>query len=277
MTETGKVVRLYFDDSGSRLPDDDEEDRNDGINGFALGGILIKEQDVLEANKRHAAFMKRWGLAGPLHSTKLRGFRHQFRFLRNNADQSKFFGELEDLLAQTRALGIACVIHRPGYNARYKEAHGPNRWKMCKTATAILAERSSKYADAEEGAKLKILFEETGKREDRDIIAYVRDLKTNGMPFNAQTSAAYGTLKAEDFKRIILGDPERITKKAGLAQIADLFLYPMIKGGYDPSYPSYGKLVENRLIIDCVLPADGVSARGVKYSCFDFKNAKGPV
>jgi hypothetical protein len=69
MTEA-KIVRLYFDDSGNRLPDDDEVDRNDGINGFALGGVLIDEEDVLDTNERHDAFVKKWRLSGPLHSTK---------------------------------------------------------------------------------------------------------------------------------------------------------------------------------------------------------------
>ncbi|MGY3605129.1 MULTISPECIES: DUF3800 domain-containing protein [unclassified Bradyrhizobium] len=276
MQENSKIVRLYFDDSGSRLPDDDEEDRNDGINGFALGGVLIDDQDVLETNKRHEAFVKKWQLPGPLHSTKLRGLRDQFRFLRNNPERDKFFTELEELLLGVPVLGIACVIHRPGYNARYKEAHGPNRWKMCKTAATILAERAAKYADSR-GAKLMILFEQSGKREDRDIVDYVRSLKQNGMPFDQSNSAPYSSLRAEDFTRIILGEPHRITKKYGLAQIADLFLYPMIKGGYDDSYPPYAKLVGRNMVIDCHLKADEIPLRGVKYSCFDFKKTKGSV
>jgi hypothetical protein len=273
---SNKIVRLYFDDSGSRLPDDDEDDRNDGINGFALGGVLINETDVLATNLRHEEFVQKWRLSKPLHSTKLRGLRSQFNFLRNNPDKDRFFADLEELLFGVPVLGIACVIHRPGYNARYKEAHGPNRWKMCKTAAAILAERAAKYADSQ-GAKLTILFEGSGEKEDRDIIEYVRSLKANGMPFDQGNSASYGSLKADDFRRIILGDPHRITKKSALAQIADLFLYPMTKGGYDNTYEPYAKLIERKMVIDCHLSRDEIALRGVKYSCFDLKNTKGSV
>ncbi|MDA9453058.1 hypothetical protein XI00_01920 [Bradyrhizobium sp. CCBAU 21359] len=268
-----KIIRLYFDDSGNRLPDQDEVDRNDGINGFALGGVLVDEEEVLGVNKRHAAFVAKWQLSGPLHSTKLRGLRDQFRFLRNNPQQDAFFAELEEFLLGIPVLGIACVMHRPGYNERYKEAHGPNRWKMCKTAAAILAERAAKYA-ASQGAQLKILFEQSGRREDRDILEYVRSLKANGMPFDQGNSAPYGSLTADDFKKIVLGEPHRVTKTYGLAQVADLFLYPMIKGGYDETYGPYVRLLERKKIVDCVLESDEVALRGVKYSCFDFKKQK---
>lgn len=276
MTTAGKIIRLYFDDSGSRIPDQDEPDREDGINGFALGGVLIDESDVDATNERHAEFVAKWNLGGPLHSTKLRGLRDQFRFLRHHPDRDVFWSELDKFMAGFPALGLACVIHRPGYNARYKEAHGPNRWRMCKTAAAILIERAAKYADRQ-SAQLKVLFEQCGKREDRDIIAYAKALKADGMPFDANNAAKYDSLKPDDFKRIILGEPDRITKASGIVQIADLFLYAMTKGGYDEAYPPYKLLRANKRLIDDHLPPDEISLRGIKYSCFDFKNAKGPV
>jgi hypothetical protein len=276
MTSAGKVIRLYFDDSGSRIPDQDEPDREDGINGFALGGVLIDEVDVDATNVRHAEFITKWSLTGPLHSTKIRGKRDQFRFLRKHPKRDIFRAELDEFMATIPALGLACVIHRPGYNARYKEAHGPNRWRMCKTAASILIERAAKYADSQD-AKLKVLFEECGKREDRDTIAYARSLKREGMPFDQNNAAKYNCLQPDDFKRIILGEPHRITKEAGIVQVADLYLYAMIKGGYDEMYAPYKLLRSNKRLIDDHLPLDEISLRGIKYSCFDFKNAKGPV
>jgi hypothetical protein len=51
------------------------------------------------------------------------------------------------------------------------------------------------------------------------------------MPFNADNYAAYCALAAEDFRLIVLADPRGKTKKTPMIQIADLFLYPMAKGG----------------------------------------------
>lgn len=72
--------------------------------------------------------------------------------------------------------------------------------------------------------------------EDRDLIDYARSLKADGMPFDENNSAAYASLRAEDFREIVRGEPRGRTKATPMIQIADFVLYPMAKGGYDPSY-----------------------------------------
>src|SRR3546814_12976469 len=68
---------------------------------------------------------------------------------------------------------------------------------------------------------------QTGRNEDRAIKTYMRELKEYGMPFDGPDSQKYASLTADDFKRIVLGDPMERTKRTPLCQIADLVLYPM--------------------------------------------------
>ena len=88
-------------------------------------------------------------------------------------------------------------------------------------------------------------------------------------PFDEGTSGYYTPLVAEDYRRIVLGKPQRRTKKTPLVQIADLILYPMAKGGHDPDFYPYQKLKEAGKLIDCLVPEDEIPLRGIKYSCFD--------
>ncbi|WP_292524673.1 hypothetical protein [Mesorhizobium sp.] len=139
---------------------------------------------------------------------------------------------------------------------------------MCKTAYCILIERAAKYARSQD-CKLRVFFERAGKAEDRDLVAYMRILKTQGMPFDGANSAGYGSLTAEEFKDIVRGEPRGRTKATPMLQIADLYLYPMAKGGYDPSYRPYRALMGHKRLIDAHLPPEELASRGIKYSCFD--------
>ncbi len=260
---------LYFDDTGSRDPDkrNYEENRDDEMDCFGLGGFLIKEEDVSGVFAQHKAFCQKWNITYPLHSQPIRGSRGDFRWLRKDSETAYLFRtELNDLLLSLPIIGIACVIDRPAYVARYKEQH-EKLWFMCKTAFTVLIERSAKFAD-EQGRKLEIYFEETGKKEDRDITAYMRELKTIGSPFSQTTSSKYRPLSPADYTRIILGEPHRKSKKLALLQIADLILYPIAKGGYEPNYRPYKSLKEAGKLIDCKFSEEDRAARGIKYRCF---------
>ncbi|MBS0155182.1 MAG: DUF3800 domain-containing protein [Nitrospira sp.] len=260
---------LYIDDSGSRDPDRaDFTGRSDDMDCFALGGYLLKEEDIPHLRRKHADFCEQWKITYPLHSSSLRGGRGNFAWLKKPENAGLFMPALQEYLLSLPLLGIACVIHRPGYVARYKNTYRESLWYMCKTAFTILVERSAKYAD-EQGRKLEIVFEGTGKREDRDIKRYLKELKTIGNPFNQQSSQGYRPLSPADFTRIILGEPHQKTKDIPMLQVADLILYPIAKAGYDRSYRPYVKLKEERKLIDCWLSDDQIQFRGIKYSCFD--------
>ena len=270
-----KKYLLYFDDTGSRDPDKNpyKDNRDDSMNCFGLGGILIKEEDVEEVLQKHKEFCGQWNIDYPLHSSSIRGGRKQFAWLRTPENSGLFIPALQDYLMSLPITGIACVIDRPGYVKRYKERYNDHLWFMCKSAFTILIERSAKFADRN-GRKLEVFFEQTGKKEDRDLEQYLSELKESGNPFDTSTSNSYQPFKSEDYKRIILGKPQRKTKKVPMIQIADLILYPMAKGGYDPNYYPYRKLVEAGKLIDSHLEENERSSLGIKYSCFDEKKTK---
>ena len=266
---------LYFDDTGSRDPDKQDyttsERRQDEMDCFGLGGTLIKEEDVIRLIEKHAAFCAAWNIDYPLQSSRIRGGQGKFGWLRKPENAGLFLPALQDFLLDLPIVGAACIINRPGYVARYRHRYNERLWLMCKTAFSILVERAAKFAD-DQGRKLEICFEESGKKEDRAIIQYMRDLKRQGNPFDRQTSGVYEPLSPEDYRRIVLGEPRRKTKKVPMIQIADLVLYPMAKGGYDPSYPPYKRLLEGNKLIDCFFSREEAALRGIKYSCFDEKN-----
>lgn len=237
---------------------------------FALGGILIHEEEIGGLIGTHRDFLKRWDIEVPLHSTKIRGRRGNFAWLGDDEKkEAEFLADLEQTLLDLPVLGIACVIDRPGYAARYAKKY-PQPWLLCKTAFAILVERSVKHAQRC-GARLEIYFEQAGKAEDRAIQRYAKLLETEGMPFDRDLSGGYQGLKPDEFKEIILGQPNRITKNVPMAQVADMLLYPIVKGGYDPTYGPYTKLVAKKRLIDAQLKEDELPKLGVKYSCFDHK------
>ena len=150
----------------------------------------------------------------------------------------------------------------------YKDKYKERLWLMCKTAFSVLIERAAKYVD-EQGGAMETYFEQSGKKEDRAIIQYMRDLKKDGLAFDQSTSEAYSPLLAEDFRRLCLGKPYRKTKKTPMIQIADLVLFPIAKAGYLPDYRPFLKLKEAGKLIDCHIQEDQIPLRGIKYSCFD--------
>ena len=266
--ESNKKFCLFIDDTGSRNPDDDcFRERQDRMNCFGLGGVLVRGEDVPTIWSAHEAFCREWSIDYPLHSSSIRGGHGKFGWLRKPENAGLFLPALERHMLAQPIIGIACVIDRPGYVARYRDAHRDRLWLMCKTAFCILIERAAKFAD-EHGRHLEVFFEETGKSEDRDLIRYARELKEQGNPFNPATSGDYQPLSGADYRRIVLGLPQRRTKKVPLIQLADLVLYPIAKGGYEPGYHPYRRLKEAGRLIDCLLPPDQVATRGIKYSCF---------
>lgn len=268
---TGRY-HLYFDDSGSRDPDSIAvgrgAGRGDQMDCFALGGILVDERDIDVIFRKHKSFCDAQGVTYPLHSTKIRGGRGNFGWLKNPEKAAAFLPRLEAFILELPIIALACVINRPGYVSRYKERYRERLWLMCKTACSILIERAAKFAD-ENGCKLEIYFESSGKKEDRDIVTYVRALKREGAPFSEPASKSYEPLRAEDYQRIVLGEPHRKTKRVPMIQIADLVLYPLIKSRYDPGYRPYAKLSRAGKLIDNFLRAPDIPSKGIKYSCFE--------
>jgi hypothetical protein len=63
----------------------------------------------------------------------------------DSAKEQDFLSDLEWMVLGPPVVGLACVVDRPGYVARYADRY-ETPWLLCKTAFAILAERAVKYA-----------------------------------------------------------------------------------------------------------------------------------
>jgi hypothetical protein len=262
-------MEIYFDESGSRFPDlkDDPPPTRDF---FALGGILFETPDVHRIISAYDSFRAKWEITYPLHSNSIRFETNDFTWLGRLDGEKKqeFYRDLDSMIEQQPFVALACVINRPGYNARYKKLYGEQRWMLCKTAFAILIERAAKFAGSR-GRRLCVHFEESGKREDRDIVQYQKELKRNGMPFSAITSSKYKPLSSRSFQEILIGSPERHKKSSLFCQLADLILYPIARGKYDPNYRTYEFLRKSGKLVDCLVSPKDVQNLGVKYSCFN--------
>ncbi|MFC1802308.1 DUF3800 domain-containing protein [Patescibacteria group bacterium] len=268
---------FYIDDSGSRNPDrQDFIDRNDGIDHFALGGVLIATKDREVIKEKYNSFCEKWNIDYPLHSSCVRCSRNNFAWLEESTkNKEKFWEELGDFLVSLPVLGFASVVYRPGYNKRYKEKYGNNRWRMCKTAYNILIERVAKQLK-KTNSTMYIRFEEAGKLENLAIFEYTKELKNNGHPFNSENSVKYNPLSKEDYKKIILGRPKRKKKENSFVQIADLYLYPMAKRRYDSDFIPWKILYKYGKVIDANLSEISLDTEGIKYSCFDNLESKKP-
>lgn len=264
------VTTFYIDDSGTRHPDHTPAPAGHGHDWFALGGILIDDERIPAAEQLIDEFRSRWPKMknSPLHSWEIRGRHANFKWLGIGEDTfQSFVTDLEALLFALPVVGLGCVIDRPGYNTRYRERYGRQRWDLCKTSFAVAVERATKYALRRE-RKLRIYVEKTDRVEDRKLEAYYGTLKSDGHWFNPDTSGKYRPVTPEEYNKTLYEFRTK-NKTSRLMQIADIFLWPICMGGYDSHNRPYTRLLEAGKLINCVLPAEEVQSQGIKYSCFD--------
>src|SRR5258706_9688832 len=115
---------LYFDDTGNRDPDKFAyvpEGREDRMDWFALGGVIVREGDIAKTQEAHQHFCRAHNITYPLHSHGIRGGRGKFGWLKKPENAATFFPALEEYILSLPIITVACVVNRPGYVARYKE------------------------------------------------------------------------------------------------------------------------------------------------------------
>jgi hypothetical protein len=263
------TFHLYLDDSGTRCPFKGVKIRRDHMDWFALGGLLLRSETLDRLNDLHRELCKKYDIQGPLHSNSIRGKRRDFTWMDSDPDRAlEFLGDLTGTIRAVPGNVIACVIHRPGYNVRYGQVYGDNRWSLCKTAYRIVVERAVKIA-IENGRRLLVHVERTGKREDRMILDYHRGLRTTESYFDPNRSSKYEPVTRVEFERCLFSEPKFFDKSNPAGQLSDLLVYPVVKGRYDPSYLPYVDLKESKKLVDELLEPSTVATRGIKYSCFD--------
>lgn len=274
------VSTFYIDDSGTRHPDRKPNTTLHGHDWFALGGVLVDDDKLESANQQITSFRSRWPQLGdaPLHSYEIRGRHENFTWLGyDDTVRKQFLKELEQLLFLLPVIGLACVIDRPGYNHRYRERYGHERWSLCKTAFEVVVERAVKFAHRN-NRKLRIYVERSNKTDETALRGYYDSLKNTGHSFNPKTASVYNPLVSVDYSRTLYEFKTK-NKSSKLMQIADLYLWPMCIGGYDKKNRAYSALKDAGKLVDCVLPSKSIIEKGIKYSCFDLvtqrlKNAK---
>jgi hypothetical protein len=258
-----------MDDSGSRDPDRNRATDPSVVDWFGLGGIIVREDDIETLEAQVLDFRARWpNPSAPLHSWEIRARKQGFAWLRNTstAKQSRFLGELTDLMCSLPIVVHASVVDRPGYNRRYMTEYGPRRWSLCRTAFKIAVERAAKFASLHE-ARLRVYVEQSDRPNEARLRGYFNSLRVDGPPFNAQTSSIYAPLSADALAKTLL--EFRIKTKGSIAmQVADLALWPVCKGRYNPDNQSLISLTTSGRLIDAhCTPENGLL--GIKYSCFD--------
>ena len=265
-----KVANFYMDDSGTRHPDHDPGKKAEhGYDWFALGGVLVKSEDEAQARNLHKEFCQKWGIEAPIHSVEVRGRTINFRWLEDKSkeDQIEFYEGLYQLLKSAPVIGLACVIDRPGYNARYLEKYGRDRWSLCKSAFTISVERAAKYARSI-GYRLQVCPERCNKIEDGMILGYYEGLKKDGPPFDASRSEKYRPLTGAEFRETLYGlRPKK--KTSPMAQLADLYLWPMCMGGYNSGCRPYKRLMEDGKLIEAGMPVGDLPTLATKYYWFE--------
>jgi len=264
------TLNLYLDDSGTRHPTHKVgKAAAHGYDWFALGGILVQSDEEDDARKFHEEFCEKWGITAPLHSSEIRSQNENFDFLRGWEKEKRgaFYEELYLLMREAPVLGIACTIDRPGYCGRYLEQYQESPWLLCKTAFTVVVERAAKHAIAR-GMKLRVHPERCNKAEDANLKGYYEALKADGMPFARDNSGKYGPLTQEQFSQTLYEFKTK-NKTSPMAQLADLYLWPICVGGYHASNRPYQRLTEDGKLIDCYINKDDLPTLGSKYSCFE--------
>jgi hypothetical protein len=257
---------LYIDDSGSRELDIAPLAQPLTPDAFALGGVLIPSESIGFVIDGIRDLKLDCAIAGHLHSYEIRKKKRNFSWL-NNDPELRLYQGINALVGDMPAWATAVVIDRVGYDARYREKYGKDRWQLGRSAYDILIERAAKIADAD-GRRLKVYVESSGEREDRLIRQYHTNLRTNGLEFAAPTSSKYKPLQAADFARITMKNPEFTRKGNPLNDLADLVLFPLVMAKYNPAYTPYRHLCDTGKVIDARL-TNGPTECGVKYYCFD--------
>lgn len=266
------VYHLYVDDSGSRMLNRLSVDADAWPQWFALGGLMVKEEDEEACKAAYEAFYARWPqMTGPLHLTDMLATKKKFAWLGTLGPQDarRFWDDYHATLASLPVIGQACVVHRPGYRDRgYGSREGDAKWDLCRTAFNILIERAAKIA-ATDGRRLRVKYEGSDRDADHALRTYWALLKgARGLGFNATNAAKYDPFPPEKLAATLI-DLERKDKKSKLMQLADSFVLSLSRGRYQKDFSTLLAIKQAGIISDDIVGPERATAEGVKYSCFD--------
>ncbi len=103
---------------------------------------------------------------------------------------------------------------------------------------------------------------------ERRIRKYLGGLCQNGTPFDKQSSSLYSPLGSEGFREALY-ELRFKQKSSPMAQIADLYLWPMAIAGYDRENRAHVLLKSAGRLIESHVPEAQWPELATKYSCFE--------
>lgn len=263
-----KTFTFYMDETGNRHPDKKADASREGRDWFAFGGVMIRSEDAENVKQSVRDFASTWRLTQPFHITDMLAHKKGFAWLgnRKQEDVDRFWDGWRRILCDAPAIGLACVIDRPGYVRRgYLESYN-DKWLLCRSAFDIAVERATKIARLEE-RKLHIVFESDPAMNDK-VKDYFKNLKNNGLAFDEQRSSRYAPLTKDEFSAI-LGRIDHKPKAHPILQVADSYIYAIARHKYDQRYPLWRHLRDRKRIADFAVPEGMSKTLGVKHYCFD--------
>ena len=263
-----KTCTFYMDETGNRHPDKKAGASRINKDWFAFGGVIVRSEDAENMKQSVRDFGSRWRLRTPAHITDMLAQKKGFAWLgtRSQEDVEKFWDDWRRVLCESPAIGLGCVIDRPGYVKRgYLESYN-DKWLLCRSAFDIAVERAAKIARLED-RKLHIVFESDPAMNDK-VKSYFQNLKTKGLAFDGERSNRYAPLTKEQFTET-LGRIDHKPKEHPILQIADSYIYAIARHKYEQRYWLWRHLRDRKRIADFAVP-DGMSKTlGVKHYCFD--------
>lgn len=263
-----KTCTFYMDETGNRHHDKKADASRINKDWFAFGGVIVRSEDAENMKQSVRDFGSRWRLRTPAHITDMLAQKKGFAWLgtRSQEEVEKFWDDWRRVLCDSPAIGLGCVIDRPGYVKRgYLESYN-DKWLLCRSAFDIAVERAAKIARLED-RKLHIVFESDPAMNDK-VKSYFQNLKTNGLAFDGERSNRYAPLTKEQFAET-LGRIDHKPKEHPILQIADSYIYAIARHKYEQRYWLWRHLRDRKRIADFAVP-DGMSKTlGVKHYCFD--------
>lgn len=274
--ERQPILNLYIDETGSRHPDRAKARAKHGFDWFALGGILINEEDEAGAKTQRDNFVSVWPqIRVPLHLTDMRAEKKGYSWLGRLRDEERdrFWSQYRSFLSSVPVAGAACVIDRPGYVARgYGKREGDAKWLLCRSAFDILIDRTAKLAKLK-GRRIRVFYERADPETDSRIEGYFYNIKKNGMEFDGERSAKYAPLEQPEFQRLLI-EIQGKDKTNKLMQIADSYIYSIARGSYDRKFAAYRRIFDSGRLVTSQVSADLASTLGIKTYCFELVAAK---
>jgi hypothetical protein len=179
--------------------------------------------------------------------------------------------DLSRTLTRIPVTGLACVIDRPGYDARYRAQYGRAQWRLCQTAFSIVVERAAKRARSI-GYRLRVLPERTNSDDETRLSEYYEALRDGGCPFDAGRSGTYAPLSGAECSETLMEFRLKYKVSPGV-QIADLYLWPIAMERYRPGGRAYAACRDAGRLIEAGMSSEQAKYLGSKYSCFELVDA----